>query len=171
MIRFFLLLGMLSLVGLTWGQGLPPATEQVKISGAVKTPVVLTVADLMALPAQKLPTTVITSHTGEKRSKARGLRGVAVAVALQNLKLLEEQPKLSSSFYFVFRAADGYQVVFSWNELFNARPNRQVFFVTKQNGQNLDALPERILTIAPSDWRTGRRYLKGLAEIQVFQVK
>ncbi len=102
---------------------------------------------------------MITNHLGEPRKTLQGLEGIRVRDLLE---LKEDNPKLFSEFYFTFKAADDYKVVFSSNELFNSPTGDQVFIITSRDGKKLEEMEDRILVISSSDFKTGRRHLKFL---------
>ena len=77
----------------------------------------------------------------------------------------------SSKIYFVFKASDGYKVVFSWNEIYNTDSGNNFFIVTELEGKKLKELEQRIMFISTADLKTGRRYIKGLEKIEVRQVE
>lgn len=96
---------------------------------------------------------------------------VALKDVLQGLVLTESNPKLHSEYYFTMVAADGYKVVFSWNELFNTVVGNNVFLIIESNGKSINESDGRIALISPTDDATGRRYVKGLQQIIVSRVQ
>jgi hypothetical protein len=137
------------------------------IQGDVKTPKTFTINDLMNMKAVQIGDVVITNHTGEKKSEAKGLKGVLLKDLLAQVEIAAESPRALSEYYFVCTANDDYRVVFSWNELFNTAVGESTFIVTEKNGTSLTAMPDAILMISPKDIRTGRRHVKALTTIEV----
>lgn len=80
-------------------------------------------------------------------------------------------PKLLSQLYFVFSGADGYKVVYSWNELYNTLVGDQVFIVMEKNGIKAAQLPDAIQMVSMMDFKTGRRYLHYLSKVVVAQAE
>jgi len=144
-----------------------PVTEAVTVTGAVEGELTITIAQLSALPAKPIADVVITNHTGEFRSTAKALKGVLVKDVLGAVVIKSESPKVLSEFYFTFFASDDYKVVYSWNELFNSPTGDNCYFITEKEGKKLAEMPERLLVLTPSDFRTGRRNIKGLSRIVV----
>lgn len=112
----------------------------------------------------------ITNHMGEPRGTATKLTGILVRDLLNDLELTEQSPKLFSEFYLVFVAADNYRVVYSWNEIFNSPTGDNLYLVNSRDGKMLKDMEERILILTPTDFKTGRRHIKGLSKIIVERV-
>jgi hypothetical protein len=87
-------------------------THSFIISGAVKQERQVSIATLDSFTAVAIPDITITSHKGEQKSVAKGMKGVLVKELLKDLDY-GVAPKLLSEFYFVFTACDGYKVVYS----------------------------------------------------------
>lgn len=142
-------------------------TNAFTVTGKVKKPLTFTLADIQKLPAKNLPDVLITNHLGEPRGTARQLQGVLVKDILIHMELDEDNPKFFSEFYFVFTAIDQYKVVYSWNEIFNSATGDNLYLITARDGKKLDEMDERILILTPTDFKTGRRHIKGLSTIEV----
>ncbi len=152
---------------LTFAQGDLKSTSSFNIVGSVKSPVRIQLADLSKWPVQEIGDVVITNHLGEKKSEAKGLKGVLLKDVLQSVEINAESPKVLSEFYFKCIASDGYIVVYSWNELFNSPTGKSAYIVTEKDGKKLADMRDAILMISTSDTATGRRYVKALATIEV----
>jgi hypothetical protein len=150
-----------------FGQKNIPSTDFFSITGAVKKEQLIALKDIKALKEQKIKDVPIVNHKGEKHGKAQKLRGVKLLDILQKIEIDEASPKKLSEYYLVFEASDGYSVVYSWNELFNSPTGQNTFIVTQKDGVALDDMLDRIVVITPSDFSTGRRFVKGLAKIRV----
>lgn len=66
------------------------------------------------------------------------------------------------------RASDGYVVLFSWGELFNARLGDNVLVVTAVDGKVLPASEAPYALRSLSDIKSGPRHVKWLRELEVF---
>lgn len=146
-------------------------TSRVIVSGEVKKQLTITVRDVETAAQEEIGDVTITNHLGVVKGTAKGLKGVKVKEFLANLELTNDNPKLTSTYYFVFTANDGYKIVYSWNELFNSPIGEKVYLVSVKDGKNIQEMPERMLIITPSDYKTGRRYIKGLDSIIVKRVE
>lgn len=145
------------------------SSSSITIVGAVKEEISFSIADLQKYPAQKAGKgkLKIYSHDGTLRSILKGLEGIPIKTLLEKVKFAVDAPRDLSKFYLVFEATDGYQVLYSWNEIFNTPVGDQVYVLTKADGVELEMMEQRIATVSMSDVRTGRRYVKGLNKITV----
>lgn len=142
-------------------------TDAISLTGLVEKEAAIGISEISSLPSRSLPDVVITNHRGEPRGTAKGLRGVLVKDLLAGVTFKAESPKVLSEFYLTFVASDGYTVVYSWNELFNSPNGDNCFLITEKDGKKLAEMPERMLVITPTDFKTGRRHIKGLSKILV----
>jgi hypothetical protein len=145
----------------------PTPTDAFSVNGEVKAVRQIGFVDIEKLTVHTIGDVVITNHAGEIKGTAKGLQGVKLKELLATAQLITENPKLNSTYYFVVKASDGYTVVFSWNEIFNSPIGEKIYVVTSKDGVALKNMTERLLLISPTDLNTGRRYVKGLSEIQV----
>ncbi len=146
-------------------------TDSLVVGGEVDAVTVLRLEDIAEMPSVKIKDIQITNHKGESKGKLQGLRGVPVKAVLQGVSIKCESPKVLSEFYLVFKASDGYKVVFSWNEVFNSKTGDNMYILTEMDGKPLSAMEQRIALVTPTDYQTGRRYVKCLAEITVRRVQ
>lgn len=165
--RILLTLVGLLIVGPIFGQMETKTTQSFTVSGEVKSVATIQASDLTKFMLHEIGDVVITNHLGEKKSEAKGLKGVLLKDVLSSVELNAENPKVLSEYYFVCRASDGYTIVYSWNELFNSATGNTAFIVTEKEGKSLAQMKDAILVITPSDSKTGRRHLKGLASIEI----
>jgi len=154
-----------------FAQGQIKVTSSFTISGEVFSPLTVSVMDLKKWKEVAIGDLVITNHSGETKSEAKGLKGILLKEILQTVEIKSESPKVLSEYYFVFAASDGYKVVYSWNELFNTSVGESVYLVTEKNGKTITEMDDSILVVSTKDFKTGRRNVKGLASIAVMRVK
>lgn len=152
------------------GQKTDLTTNEFVVTGQVKKELKFTLSDIEKYPSKEIGDVVITNHLGEPRGTAKHLTGILVKDLLENLELIEESPKRYSEFYLTFVAVDNYKVVFSWNEIFNSPTGNNLFVITSRDGKKISDMEERILILTPSDFKTGRRHIKGLSKIVVQRV-
>jgi hypothetical protein len=155
---------------LIYGQEKTIPTSDFTISGQVKAELKVSLTDFSSYEVKNIGDVKITNHLGAEKSIAKGMKGILLKDLLNKVEFQAENPKVLSEFYFSCVASDGYKVVFSWNELFNTETGNHVFIVTEKDGIKAADLPERILLISTTDFKTGRRYLKSLAKIIVERV-
>lgn len=112
----------------------------------------------------------VTNHRGEFKKEYRDVEGVELLTILKKIKIPVEKPRELSEYYLIFRAADGYTVVFSWNEIFNTETGKSLYLVTAADGKSLTESSDRILMISTKDFNTGRRHIKNLHSIEVKRI-
>ncbi|MDN6280901.1 MAG: hypothetical protein L0J45_07840 [Psychroflexus sp.] len=142
-------------------------TEKFTVSGDINKALNFTLKDLEKLPSKKIEDVKITNHKGHPRGTAKQLTGVLVKDVLKDLDLKADSPKIFSEFYLSFIAIDGYKVIYSWNEIFNSPTGDHLYIITARDDKKLRSMNDRILVLTPSDFKTGRRHIKGLSEIVV----
>lgn len=152
------------------GQKIVQPTNDFVVTGQIKKELKLTLTDIERYPTKTIEDVVITNHLGESRGTAKQLAGILVKDLLKDLELKEENPKRFSEFYLTFVAVDNYKVVYSWNEIFNSPTGDNLFLITSRDGKNIKDMEERILILTPTDFKTGRRHIRGLSKVLVERV-
>lgn len=137
------------------------------ISGQIEKEISISATLLNNQAAVKIDDLTITNHLGIAKGTARGLKGILLKEVLKDLAYKAESPKIMSEFYFTLIASDGYKVVYSWNEIFNNPTGDHIYLVTEKDGRSLADMEDRILIITTTDYKTGRRHIKGLEKIMV----
>ncbi|GAB4487982.1 MAG: hypothetical protein OHK0019_03690 [Saprospiraceae bacterium] len=112
----------------------------------------------------------ITNHRGEFKKEYINLKGVQMLPILEKIKFRVQKPRELNEYYLIFRASDGYAVVFSWNEIFNTEIGQSLYILTEADGKSLTENSERILAVAIKDFNTGRRHVKNLSSIEVKRI-
>jgi len=146
------------------------SSDKFTISGLIEKPVTISYAEVAKHKAVDIGDFKITNHLGEFKREYKNVKGVLLTNLLKDVLIEVESPKQLSECYFVFKATDGYTVVFSWNELFNTATGNSVYLVTEADGKGQQTAPEKILLISTQDFKTGRRHIKGLQSIEVKRV-
>ena len=137
-----------------------PATAELRISGAVSTPLVLTLADLKKMPRKKL--TVVNPH--DKKTEA--YEGVLLEEVLRKAGVPQGEnlrgPSMAS--YVLAEAADGYRVVFSLAELDSGIVDSEVIVADTMDGAPLGEKQGPFRIVAPHEKRPARwvRMLKSI---------
>lgn len=152
------------------GQKTITPTNELVVTGLVKNDAKFTIADIQKLPSVNIPDMIITNHIGEPHGTSKQIKGILVKELLKDIELKEDNPKLLSEFYFTFIASDNYKVVYSWNEIFNSSTGDHLYIVASIEGESLKDMRSRILVVTPTDYKTGRRYIKALSKIVVDRV-
>ena len=142
-------------------------SETLKIEGKIKAEKTFTIAELDSFPKMTIPDQTLYNHKGEEKGTVKNMKGVLLKTLLAYIQFDYEKPKELNEFYFVFIATDGYKVVFSWNEIYNTDTGNHFYIVTEMDGKKMKDLDQSILFISTADLKSGRRYIKALAKIEV----
>jgi DMSO/TMAO reductase YedYZ molybdopterin-dependent catalytic subunit len=137
---------------------------ELRVAGAVSTPLVLTVADLKKMPRKTL--TVVNPH--EKKTET--YEGVAVEELLRRAgaPLGEQLRGAAMATYVVAEAGDGYRVVFSLAELDSGIVDSEMMVADTVDGAPLSAQQGPFRLVAPHEKRPARwvRMLKTLTVVR-----
>ncbi|HXH67766.1 MAG TPA: molybdopterin-dependent oxidoreductase [Candidatus Limnocylindrales bacterium] len=143
-----------------------PAAAQLKIGGAVSTPLTLTVADLKTMPR----TTLRVTNPHENKSET--YEGVLLEELLRRAGVAEGDQlrgKLMAA-YVIAEAEDGYEVVFSLAELDSGITKSEVLVADTVDGAPIDAKRGPFRLVAPHDKRPAR-WVRMLKSITIFAPK
>lgn len=168
--RIPFLLILISLSTVVFAQKKNEPTKSFRITGEIKEEKKISIDDFFNYRESSLGDVVITNHLGELKSTQKKLKGILLRDVLEKIEIKTPSPKELSTFYIVCKATDGYTIVYSWNEIFNNPAGESVYLITSKDGVVAKDLEESILMATPRDYKTGRRYLKGLAEVQIKRV-
>ena len=145
-------------------QGAPQASTSVTVVGNVAQSLSLTVADLKRYPAHQVD--YVSRNPMEKKTAepARHYTGCLLRDVLAAAKPIESNPRELRKSYVVATASDGYEVVFSWAELFVSSVGDSVFVVYERDGAPLADDEGRIALIVLTDTRPVRhvKWLRSL---------
>jgi DMSO/TMAO reductase YedYZ molybdopterin-dependent catalytic subunit len=130
----------------------PNTTAQLKVSGAVSTPLTLTAADLKNMPR----TTLQVTNSHEKKSET--YEGVLLEELLKKAGAPHGEqlrgPLMTT--YVVAEASDGYRVVFAIAELDSDFLNSEVLVADTVDGGPIDPKRGPFRLVAPHDKRPAR---------------
>ena len=144
-------------------QDAPQATTSLTVAGNVAQSLTLTVADLKRYPAHQVE---YASRSGEEKGAqpARHYTGCLLRDVLAAAKPMESKPRELRKSYVVATASDGYEVVFSWAELFVSPIGDSAFVVYERDDAALADDEGRIALIVVTDTRPARhvKWLKSL---------
>jgi DMSO/TMAO reductase YedYZ molybdopterin-dependent catalytic subunit len=136
------------------------AVAQLKIGGAVSTPLTLTVADLKTMPR------TVLHVTNPHENKAETYEGVLLEELLRRAGVPQGDQlrgRLLTT-YAIAEAEDGYKVVFAIAELDSGIANAEVLVADTVDGAPIDAKRGPFRLVAPHDKRPARwvRMLKSI---------
>ncbi|MBV6440720.1 MAG: hypothetical protein EPGJADBJ_02392 [Saprospiraceae bacterium] len=145
-------------------------TDSIRIFGMVDSAFVISFEEIVQADQSDLGNFRVANHRGEFKKELRNVKGVELLKILEKIKIKVEKPRELNECYLIFKASDGYAVVFSWNEIFNTEIGRSLYIVTEADGKYLTDSSNRILTISTKDFNTGRRHVKNLSSIEVKRI-
>lgn len=145
-------------------------TDSIRIFGMVDSLFTIPFEEITRNDKTDLSNFKVTNHRGEFKKEYKSLSGVQMLPILEKIKIKVGKPRELNEYYLIFRASDGYAVVFSWNEIFNTEIGQSLYIVTEADGKSLNESPERILMISTKDFITGRRHIKNLSSIEVKRI-
>ncbi|MBC7400483.1 MAG: hypothetical protein H7289_11100 [Mucilaginibacter sp.] len=142
-------------------------TNQFSIGGKVKNGSVITMDSLKQYNIQTIGDIKVTDHTGVFKHEDDKVKGILIKDVLSHTQYAVS----ISTLYFVFVAADGYKVVYSWNELYNTEVGNHVYILMEKNGVKAADMKESLQMTSMMDMKTGRRYLHNLDKVIVGMVE
>ena len=131
------------------------------VSGEVDHSLKLTASDIAALPRM---TVRAREHSGEEAT----FKGVALIEVLKmaGIKFGESLRGKALSIFFVVKASDGYQVIFTPAELDPAFTDRIVLLADEKNGAPLSAAEGPLRIVVPDEKRQAR-WVRNVLSISV----
>lgn len=147
-----------------------PPSDSIRITIEQQYAGSITLTTLARRSPDNLGNVVIRNHLGVVKDTAHAVQGVLLTELLKDINWQQPDPKLLSAYIITCVATDGYTVVFSWNELFNSPTGRNTYLVTTKEGFTLNNMPDRLALLCITDDNTGRRFVKGLQEIQINKI-
>ena len=94
-------------------------------------------------------------------------RGVLLENVIRRAEVLKDGDNDTKKMFIVASAADGYKVVFSWQEIFNTPIGGGVMILIERDGKALCTEQGGLELISTEDYFTGSRYVKGLINIEL----
>ena len=138
-------------------QATSAATTTLTVAGNVAQSLSLTVADLKRYPARDIEyAPELGADHKPSAEPARRYTGCLLRDVLAAAKPIEHKPRELRRSYVVATASDGYEVVFSWAELFVSPVGDNVFVVYERDGAPLQDDEGRIALIVITDYRPVR---------------
>jgi hypothetical protein len=153
-------------VGKIYAQDTISPTNVIRITGKVKQEKSITIDDLKKFKTKELKNVNI-SCSPKKEERAESVSVVLLKEVLDSVRYEYNSKKELNEFYFLFRAADGYRIVFSFNEIYNTETGNQLYVVTKINGSDISSIENRMLVLSGGDLKPGSRNMKWLESIEV----
>ncbi len=140
-------------------------SETLNVTGAVKSPLALTVAQLEAMPVEQVAQT--DTHQVDGKSVTTDVRGVRLTALLDRAALAAGGKNDWKHAVVVASATDGYAVTFSWPELFDTDVGPGVLVIFERDGKPLADREGRIALVSAKDIHNGPRNVHWLSKIDV----
>lgn len=138
------------------------------VTGAVRQPLALSVADLRQFPPDQIVELRLPGRQAD--APASVVKGVRLRAVLERAQLAIADHNTVKKLAIIAAASDGYQVVFSWSELFNAELGDAVLVLFERDGQPLPAAEGPLALVSGKDLHTGPRHVKWLRSVEVRQI-
>jgi hypothetical protein len=159
-------------------------SEELLVTGAVKTTLTLKVDDLKAFAPDQIASVTVMRRMivdpggkdggkDEVKAGASGqevpsiARGVRLTAVLERAGLASTDPNDWKHTVVLATATDNYRVAFSWPELFNTPVGAEVLVVFERDGRPLADREGRIALVSAHDVRTGPRSVRWLKRLDV----
>jgi DMSO/TMAO reductase YedYZ molybdopterin-dependent catalytic subunit len=145
---------------------LPDTARQVTVKGLVRHSFTCTLNNVAAFHPETRKNLVITGSSGETKKVLRSFTGISLKNILDSAGVIMERPKDRGKYYIAVRAADGYTVLYSWNEIYNNPTGDNVLLVYLENGKPI-AEDGPFVMVCANDKVTGPRHVKWVNSIEV----
>jgi len=142
----------------------------VQINGRVRKPLLVSMEELCKMESEVLEDLFVVCGSGDPRGSIGSCRGVLLEDLIRKADVIKEEHDDTKKMFLVASAADGYKVVFSWQEIFNSPVGGGVLILFEKDGEPLDHERKRVDLISAQDIFMGSRYVKGLNNIEVAMV-
>lgn len=142
-------------------------SHSLQVTGVVKTPLTLTVAELRQMAPASGGELAVMRQNGDQAETIASYQGVRLRDILDKAVLDAPGHNDVKKLAIIASATDGYAVVFSWGELYNSPAGDSVIVYVEKNGKPLDESDGEIALISAKDIRTGPRHVKWLNRIEV----
>lgn len=148
-----------------FAQSIQP-TDVVLVTGKVKKERTFGLADMQKCQVFTLEN-VNTSSSSKRKDEAKSIKAILVKDLLDGVHYQYDSPRMLNQFYFRFEAADGYAVVYSFNEIYNTETGKHLYIVLEMNDKGFLENDNRILVLTTNDLKGGSRNIKNLTRIVV----
>lgn len=145
-------------------------TDSFSITGLVEEIPSFSKERLLELNQQNLGTVQLRKGDGEVYLELEKTKGVLLKDVVESVPVKGQTNKNYSAYYVDCKAVDGFQAVYSWNELFNSPLGDSVYLITEANGKSLEQMSQSIMMVSLQDQITGKRNLRNLSSIEVSRV-
>jgi hypothetical protein len=147
-----------------------PGAALLEVAGRVENPLRLELSDIRNMESEEFQDLFIVCGTGTPVDTIKRCKGVLIEKIIQKANVIKADHNDTKKMYIVATALDGYQVVFSWQEIFNTLIGGGVAVLIERDGKPLCETADRIDLISSQDYYAGSRYVRDLRMIEICMV-
>ena len=145
-------------------------STEIEVSGLVENNIKLDVKELEKMSYFKSGSTPVVCMSGETKDNVESYEGVLLRDIVEKAILKVNSRKEYNNIYFKVIATDGYEAIFSYNEVFNTKLGDNIIVFYKKNGNYLEDYQGKIALISIDDIKNGPRHIKWLEKIVVGKI-
>lgn len=145
-------------------------STEIEVSGLVENNIKLDVKELEKMSYFKSGSTPVVCMSGETKDNVESYEGVLLRDIIDKAILKVNSRKEYNNIYFKVIATDGYEAIFSYNEVFNTKLGDNIIVFYKKNGNYLEDYQGKIALISIDDIKNGPRHIKWLEKIVVGKI-
>jgi len=144
-------------------------SNEVEVIGLVEKPMKINMESVKKMKWVERKDFKITGLDGTVKRKIANFKGVLLKSILEEARIKLENPKDRGKYFVLITATDGYQVIFSYNELMYSVASDNTYLVFEEEGKEIDK-EGKFVIICASDIISGPRHVKWLKTIEVKRV-
>ncbi|NTW11346.1 MAG: molybdopterin-dependent oxidoreductase [Chlorobiaceae bacterium] len=141
----------------------------VTVTGLVEKPFTITPTSVKAMHTIERENSAIVCGSGETRKTLKTYKGVLLRDILDSAKVTMPNPHQRGEFAVLVRSTDNYNVLFSYNELYNGSAGDNTFLIFEENGKPIDK-DGLFVVFCSNDKLTGLRHVKWVNNIDIIKV-
>lgn len=145
-------------------------SKNIEISGLILNKLKLDVKELEKMSYFKGGSVPIVCMSGETKDNVERYEGVLLKDILDKAEILIDSRKDLNKIYIQAISKDGYETIFSYNEIFNTKLGDNIIVFYKKDGKYLEDYHGKIALISIDDIKNGPRYIKWLEKIIVGKI-
>lgn len=145
-------------------------STEIEVSGLVENNIKLDVKELEKMSYFKSGSTPVVCMSGETKDSVESYEGVLLRDIVDKAILKINSRKEYNNIYFKVISTDGYEAIFSYNEVFNTKLGDNIIVFYKKNGNYLEDYQGKIALISIDDIKNGPRHIKWLEKIVVGKI-
>lgn len=142
-------------------------SHELQVTGMVKNPLCLSVADLRLMAAVEINELTMICGSGTEKGSVKGYRGVLLRDILEQASASITDHHAPNRLYLKLTSNDGYMVIFSWQEINNTTVGERAIVIFERDGKPLGEDEGEFAFVSANDYRPGPRRMRYLSRIEV----